>query len=259
VTIAIGLLATDGIVIAADTQTGITDYLKMSYGKIAFGRTLNAGKPAPNFAITGAGNSPYLEAIRQSEMDQYFKRDLDTPIAEVENGIRQRIDDFYSRHVAPFASSPGYPDVSLLIAAHSGNKRAVWYTEKNLLVPCMQYAAVGAGTMYARILLHKLWAEFDLREALLLAAYVIYHVKECVDGCGHDSQVVFLQPTIAGYIHPDAIRSMEQIFRKQHQLEAHALRFVFSTQENTNTLGAVSKSLRVLRRDVGAILTEAIR
>jgi hypothetical protein len=45
------------------------------------------------------------------------------------------------------------------------------------LISCSQFAAVGAGAMFARIFLHKFFGDMDLFAAALLAIYIVYQVK----------------------------------------------------------------------------------
>src|SRR5713101_7992480 len=54
VTIALGILARNGVVIAADTQVGMPEYLKMGRGKIAFGAQPSDQDDVRMLAVTGA-------------------------------------------------------------------------------------------------------------------------------------------------------------------------------------------------------------
>ena len=255
-TIAIGVLAQDGIVVAADTQVGITDYLKMSFGKIAFGR--RTGSVSSGFAVTGAGNSAYLEAVRQIEVESFLDLDAAFDMEDLESRMGERIEDFYSRHVVPFSSYPSNerPDFSLLMAAVNGDARRLWYTEKNLLIPCSQYAAVGIGTMYAKILLHKLYSLTDIKAAILLAAYVIHHVKENIDGCGQETTIVYLHKDTTWYLELDLAAKLDEAFREQWLREAEAVQFLFSKQDGD--LEAHSQALKRTRENCQELLNKLI-
>jgi hypothetical protein len=67
-TIALGVFARNRIVVAADMQNTIPEHLKMGSEKISLGTKLGHS----SFAITGAGHVPYLEALRQSEVDRFL-------------------------------------------------------------------------------------------------------------------------------------------------------------------------------------------
>src|SRR5438132_4917979 len=72
-TIAIGLLAQDGVILAADTEESIPDYLKRHQGKImttevsittdSIGTVIDYSKGV--MAISGAGDADYLDSISQ--------------------------------------------------------------------------------------------------------------------------------------------------------------------------------------------------
>jgi hypothetical protein len=144
VTIALGILATDGIVIAADRQIGVSQYMKLSQGKIAFAKSVKDGKGA-SFAIAGAGTVSYLEAFSQLEMDKFHSH-AGLDMAEYSKTIQDGFDEFYRRHVEPFmALGSNRPDISLLVGVEDGVDRRLWYTENNLLVPSLQYCAIGSG------------------------------------------------------------------------------------------------------------------
>ena len=57
-TIAVGILASDGVVIAADREEG-DGYLKTDTGKVS--QTFKGTAPIGSIAITGAGTGPYLD------------------------------------------------------------------------------------------------------------------------------------------------------------------------------------------------------
>src|SRR5689334_2672892 len=67
-TIALGVLAWDGIVVAADRELG-TDYLKTDQGKIISWSHGVAGEFISGIVISGAGMDGYLHHIRNQMMD----------------------------------------------------------------------------------------------------------------------------------------------------------------------------------------------
>jgi hypothetical protein len=66
-TIAAGFRADGGVVLAADTQETIPDYLKTQTSKIA----LFERSGELRFALTGAGGSDMIEMIYQAIMDKF--------------------------------------------------------------------------------------------------------------------------------------------------------------------------------------------
>ncbi|MGD1097142.1 MAG: hypothetical protein ABSB35_34790, partial [Bryobacteraceae bacterium] len=95
VTIALGILANDGLVIAADRQVGITEYLKTDQGKIL---STIFGDPHPGpyrlstLTVTGSGNATYLKAAQRVLTDQPGPHA--TP-DEFEERMRSQLAKFY--------------------------------------------------------------------------------------------------------------------------------------------------------------------
>jgi hypothetical protein len=226
-TIAIGMLATDGIVLAADTQVGITDYLKTSQGKIAMIviRNERPDMPLRSFAVTGAGNASYLEALRHRMTDLFRDPGYSEAPGRLETDLEERLIEFYDAHVVPFDQYPANerPDFWLLMGAQFGEQKLLWTTEKNVLIPHSQSAAVGIGAMYAQILLSRFHAKADSRTTALLAAYVIFQVKESIDGCGRDTDIFVLRRGTPFFLDRQRVRALEELFREYSKVESRIL------------------------------------
>ena len=111
-TIAIGMLAEDGVVIAADTQESY-GYLKGETGKVRVGAgsimtVLPKAGPKRNtaFAVSGSGNSPYVEAIGPELVEIALKYQEAGP-TRIESHLREHVRKFYEKHVIPFSSYSG--------------------------------------------------------------------------------------------------------------------------------------------------------
>src|SRR5262245_4417462 len=98
-TIALGILAKDGVAIAADTQESVGAY-KVAARKIF-------SRPDPNrdraFAVTGAGNAGYLESLGQG-----LARDFEQggTMAAIENRMSANLLRFHQDHIFPRQSLP---------------------------------------------------------------------------------------------------------------------------------------------------------
>jgi len=253
VTIAVGILATDGIVVAADTQVGVTEYLKINRGKVAFGVQRSAQNGVSALAITGSGNSHYVEHLQHEFIDGPHP-----PVAKAQEYFSERMQQFYRDHIIPFA---GYgpaerPDVSLILAAKHRKSQILLSTEKNTITEAYDCCAVGIGEMYARILLQRLYSPMDITSAIQLAAYVVFEVKEHVDGCGSDTDIVFLRDDGVYMADRDKVTALEELFRKYLRIEADLLHFIFSTKKDSDTDAplVVAAEIRKLRRDVVKLL-----
>src|ERR1035438_8281882 len=76
VTIALGMLAGGNVVIAADTQIGIPEYLNARGNKVAWASRSSEGEQDAAMAITGAGNTHCVDHLK-NEFTGAFTMDWD--------------------------------------------------------------------------------------------------------------------------------------------------------------------------------------
>jgi 20S proteasome alpha/beta subunit len=149
--------------------------------------------------------------------------------------------------------------VTLLLASQSNDVQRLWYTENNVMVPSLRYAAVGAGGMFARILLGQLWTpHMELRRTALLAAYVVYLVKQSIPGCGQDTTLAILSKTGGVHVGTKEVRVMEAAFEKYRDVESTVLHYAITGGDKVS-LGGLSAALKKARRDIRASFTKAIQ
>src|SRR5271165_3308515 len=113
-TIALGLLASDGAVIAADTEESTGDYMKGVRGKMAC-YFAHDDEWAESCVVTGAGNSGYVRALMEELGQTYQAADPKTAIFShrqsdakdtLQYKFRECIKKFYKEHIIPFATYP---------------------------------------------------------------------------------------------------------------------------------------------------------
>jgi len=190
-TIAVGVLATDGVVLAADTQLTITNVWKGEGGKImALARQKS---PSGACAITGAASLyEYLHGLGD-ELTKDFTRGLDD--ADKESAYERFgivVRRFYERHVIPFTVDT--PDVAVLIAYQRGDETALWQSNRNALIEQYDHGAVGIGSFAATAWLSRVWKPgLDVPAAIVLASFAAAVAKDSVDGCGKYTQVLAVQ------------------------------------------------------------------
>src|ERR1700691_1508212 len=191
VTIAIHLSGGGSLLTATDSQETYT-----SGEKIDSGKTISAGRPNPLgiINIAGAGDSEYIKGASQ-EFRRKFQSFKGT-VEELEEQFRETAHDYYSRHVLPFVGGfedEHVPDYSLLIEAYHEGHEKLWNIEKTMLTDDSLFATIGAGKPVADSLLNRLWPLYPTLDSLaILAAYVIYRVKNSVEGCGLKTEIRFL-------------------------------------------------------------------
>jgi 20S proteasome alpha/beta subunit len=236
-TIALGILAQDGVVIAADTQQSYPGYWKVDQGKID-GRsrsTIGGGSHTSGLIISGAGDGGYADALSQEIRSTILDSDK---VEAAESRLRETVHQFHMNHVAPFAAEREPPAVRMVIGARGEDEFALWSTERSTVTRHLRFAAVGIGDAYARSLLRETASQtLTVDQATTLAAYVIYRTKEFIDGCGKLTDVVYLKKDgrLGGgleMISTDRIRELEASFRKYcEDVEPAALHYIIGGGE----------------------------
>jgi len=220
-TIALGILASDGVVLAADTLETYPGSIKTRAPKII--GAVNDGQGA--MVVAGAGSAIYVDSLAQQVCDGFSRKTPET-IAELGDNLRSAIRDFHAESVAPYGGWPEYerPACSLLIAAELGDeKRELWVSEKSAMRSC-PHAAIGIGGSFASLLLGRLLRPgITLRQAALLAAYAVYETKRSVDGCGGDTQMVVLYDGTGAVWETSRMEMLEKQLAGLSQLEDRLL------------------------------------
>jgi 20S proteasome alpha/beta subunit len=250
-TIAIGIVATDGVVVAADTQETLGTW-KLQHGKISAAISLfRDGNRA--CLISGAGPGPQVDAVSRELSNQFRDRSLKA------DGMKARLQEtltaFYTTHVVPFALYPRdeRPDVSLLMAYDasgvSGGPQLL-ASDKTVFVEQATYAAVGGGAEVAYTLLERLYKLPlpDVRGAALLAAYVMFHVKESIEGCGKSTDIAAVGSGQYMSLSRADAASLERAMREYcYSAEPFALRMVLG-MASSKEKQAKSKAEAALKR-----------
>ena len=244
-TIAIGVLARDGLVIAADTEES-DGFLKTTTSKVKLNIRLQADQVAAHLpggavarstavcAVTGAGTSSLIESLgdRLVRTGTEFADQSDDAVL---GAIQSVLEPFHRDHVVPFSGWPlqERPDVSLIVGITNKTQNRLYSTERTLARKCAPVAAVGIGGMMAHSLLRRLGpriGSMDLSadDAVSLVAYVLFQVKESVPGCGKLTEMTVLMNGRQIDIPWIVLRNMETVFIRHARLEARAIRYAFS-------------------------------
>jgi hypothetical protein len=242
-TIAIGILARDGMVVAADAEESTGDYMKGTKGKITCWYMPDGeagtfrGNCMTSCVIAGAGNSGYVQALTDKLGDAFRLSKSDTPVRpftdddskpSLQREFRETIKRFYKDHIIPFASYPERkrPDVEMLIAVQRSSMSGLFVSEKTVLNSAIPFKAIGWGSTFAELFLQKLWCSMSVDQAEILAAYIVFLAKESVETCGKFTTVVSVRkPKIegtqmlpterAGFVDDEEIDVWERQFRKK--------------------------------------------
>ena len=220
-TIALGLIASGGVVIAADRQETEGDQ-KKDQRKIDSLWASGIG----SLVVSGAGNGPYIDSITTRLQLCFGSKSWDGFLdeAEMTEAFRSAHAEYYSAAVLPFSGYQAYerPDYELLFGCTlQRDRHLLWYSHKLTVNRVHGYRAVGVGASTAESLLKKFYvSRLPLKVAITLAAFVVYQVKNSVEGCGFETDILFTQMhTPPCRVSEPTLHKMDEAFAKFRLLE----------------------------------------
>ena len=129
-TIALGVLGPDGVVIAADTQEsfGYAGGAKVSGYKV-WSRVLDRQGRA--ISITGAGSAGHLDALSQQLIDGFVR---ERSWSKLPTRLQRIVRRFHEDHLKPLHTLPKdlIPDVEVIIGATWKRERPILLASQNL-------------------------------------------------------------------------------------------------------------------------------
>ena len=188
-TICIGIVAQDGIVIAADAQES-DSYFKRGQQKILTWHVLGLGSgpqpPPAGCVITGAGDAGFIDSFTRKLLASVKgSMTIQTFQAHLENEIAA----FYGRHVAPILSSNPESDFQMLIGVYFGFASALFVTYRSTVRRAMPTVAIGAATFGMRMLEEMPYVP-EVNSLEIIAAHVIATTKDCIEGRAKYTDIV---------------------------------------------------------------------
>jgi len=255
-TIALGLVARDGVVLAADTEMTAGN-TKFNHGKLSATLCrLDPGSPRRQFIFGAAGTLDLSRTL----VDRLRGRINAEPEIDTKEAFRSQCEtilgDFHAQHVAPFAAYPAYerPGVDLLVGMLMdradlpvGLQQAC--AEVSLIcgtgTTCTreEARAIGIGAEYASSLLARMYQHprMDVWHTILLAAYVVYLTKQSVCGCGGETDIWALRRDGLPFVVLDrqSTRAVDAIFSDYcNRVEPTGLREVIGAEPPSRALAS---------------------
>jgi ATP-dependent protease HslVU (ClpYQ) peptidase subunit len=226
-TIAIGLLASNGVVIAADSQLTIGD-AKVRHGKI-HSQTIATGyegHPGGSCVVTGAGMPDTYLFECTAIFQRAFAAHMSPLSAELRAAMSAELVRFYDAHILPFAGLPlgERPDIDMLVGHERNGMGALWRSDETVLVDASPYAAVGIGAPPALAALARLYRHpfLDVWETVLLAAYVMHATQESNIYCGKHIDICVLTNNSTRHIPSDVTLRLERFRLRRSTIAAVA-------------------------------------
>jgi 20S proteasome alpha/beta subunit len=222
-TIAVGVLGADAMILAADSQEGYgyDGGMRLQTYRIAFEGSWSTDDNDDNRAIgvTGAGDSDYLSIIKHRIMEEFKQYD---DLQSFETHLHESVCSFYEKHVIPFNSQQwGNLAVDLIVAGVIQNTSAMWYTSRNVVTPCSGWVARGSGESWVKYLLKESSTDIKMKEATILAAYAVFVAKQRAEGCGMHTELIAIprDNSLVYVADRKALDAMGKLFAKYEEHE----------------------------------------
>ena len=220
-TIALGILASDGIVLAADTELSWGDVRKTEGAKIAIW-------PNEGLAIAGAGNANYIEALSE-RVHAAVQRHTTPDVTKIRRDVQAALVKFHYDHILPW-NDPTL-DVDLLIALRRGAVQVLWVTYKTTMRPCV-CAAIGSGSVEADSLFVQFFnltkrPSLDLVTAQVMATHLAHVAKERIPGCGKNTDVVLITNGSVEQLSRGDVNGLESCVGDVLELQTRAAQFAY--------------------------------
>ncbi|MHB8594944.1 MAG: hypothetical protein ACYDB3_11550 [Acidimicrobiales bacterium] len=196
-TIAAGILCSDGIVLCSDTEETISEERKINRAKMLVVQPQNW-----IVGLAGAGHSDWILAFIQGMGESFFDKigNSRESIKKLDRDLRVYAEDFFLKYIRAYAENPQHrPQVHMLICIQSNehhlirkilrvNDNAVLDSELNTCV------AVGTGAPLFEHYAENIIGDhsYNVKQAASIAVYILEKVKSSVSGCGGNSHIVML-------------------------------------------------------------------
>lgn len=190
-TIVAGFRFNAGLILCADTQETIDNYSKTWTPKLVVKPTPWYAKDSPDelmVAFAGAGNGPFIDkVVERAWEDVQVANSFDKACTEIERSIQRTHKEYRD------IFQPGFlPSIELVYGVKMQGSSKL-FKAYGPLVSEKDYAAAGVGEHLANFLTSRLHQRYlPIRQAMIVAAYVLFQCIEHVDGCGGDRHIVAL-------------------------------------------------------------------
>lgn len=191
-TIIAGFKSWEGVVICADTQE-TTEHSKRRIPKLVFEPRGHDNGSTDDLAVAFCGssdNGPFVDKlIASSWEDAQTATSLDEVCKAIEVSIKSTYAEFgriYQRGYCPSA------DLIYGVKMYNGTK--LFSAHGPVVNEKHGYESSGIGYYMADFLSERMYRDhLNLRQCVILAAYVLFQAKEHVEGCGGDSHIAVLR------------------------------------------------------------------
>src|ERR1700719_342346 len=208
VTVAAGLLSSDGMVLCADTEEAISEDRKgTTASKIRTFKSHTLLEDGPKFewtvGVAGAGHSDWVLKFSQDFDDRMLKK-IDrqkTNFTKFGQLLEEYNQGFFERYIKGYAEDPSQrPQAHMLVLVQfSGNPllRNIFRINDNLVLSpeVSDCIAVGKGAAVFQSLADRLLnGSYTMAQMASIAVYIMDRVKSEVPGVGGNTHIVMIGP-----------------------------------------------------------------
>lgn len=263
VTIIAGFKCLDGIVICADTEETIGNISKRSVPKLRFEPETPTrpsgvlGRIGGDVAVAFCGssdNGAFVDKIVDSAWEKAKQTDnLNSACDVIEQSITDTYRDFGQIYQAGYC-----PSAELIYGVKANRATRLFYASGPVINEKETYSTGGVGYYMADFLAERMYGRYmNLRQCVILAAYVLLEAKEHVYGCGGESHIAILREDgVSGRVASYRIDTMTKLLKEADEKFGHLIIRGADTEENDEEFAEVIKimtesfsDLRKLEKD----------
>ncbi len=174
-TIALGVLAHDGVVLAADTEETAGAF-KSLQSKVFTAVYQNHSEPVYKrtaCGISGAGSAAHIDLLAEEWTRVFLENPLPTS-GQPRRALANHLKQFYVEHMLPFSNLPEdrRPEIEMIVAISAFRMQQLFVSQYTALRPATSgYATVGMGGGVASMLLSRLWHPgLNLKSTIVLGS-----------------------------------------------------------------------------------------
>ena len=246
-TIALGILCGDGVVLGVDTQHTLGDGQFPEKKLFTFPTRGNHRVVAAGF-----GNSDSIR-IGAEEIDLALDGSAST-VRGVRSQIGTALGSVYSKHIDVCPEEErGNMEFSFLVAIHIGRRAGLFRTNRTMVVEVPDRWTMGVGEQFARYAISAFLGDHPRTDvAAQVAAFVIGLTKESIDGVGFSTDVHVLENSGSHWsLHLPEVKEIENNFASL----LREFKSVISATDCGTTEGKVREGLLRMEAAVLAIRT----
>jgi 20S proteasome alpha/beta subunit len=250
-TIALGILCRNGVVLAADSEISAPGNIKGIDTKIvAASQHMNDG--AINaLSLAGAGSVGYYQSLRVKVAElviQSLGCSDSKSASRVEKRLERFMLEFHEKHVIPYAHFHDPPAVSVLVGTWTKERGAIWSTDASAVRRAvLGYDAIGVGSTFALDILHAYFRHgldsLEIDAGVLLASYILKRVKDNVRDCGKDTEVSVLCATGHHYVPRNWLLECDRINERFLEFQGLPVLFAVGASNEVQVAGLNSTRL----------------